>query len=753
MPKALAVLNVEDSKSDSDLIARLLKKAGYDLTFKQVDNAAQMRAALKKQAWDVVIADYSLPQFDGHAALKLLQETGLDIPFIAVSGTIGEETAVGMMKAGAQDYLMKENLIRLVPAIERELEQAEVRRRQKQAEQALVESEKQYRLLFENAPVGVFQSTPEGRYLRVNSALANIFGYDSAEELIAGITDIASQVHVQPGRRREFMQRLADDGQVMDFVNRNYRRDGSQIWTSTNARAVKDMQGEVLYYEGFMTDITERKGAEEVLREKERLLSEAQHIGHIGSWHYDIDRDALQYSDEMYRLLDVSAGEFGHTLKAFLDLIYPDDRAAVENWMEEMMAGRQHKELGFRVFHKNYELYYIHGRGEVIYDTNGRPAGLIGTAQDVTERMLAEIQIRQQIEQLTALRKIDQAITSSLNLRSTLDTILSQAIAQLHVDAADVLLLSSDGRTLEYAAGQGFHMNGIEVTGVRVGDSHAGRAVKERRLINIENLKDQAGNLFLTPLPAGEEFVCYYGVPLIAKGTVKGVLEVFHRLPLQPYPEWIDFLNTLAGQMAIAIDNASLLENLKNSNLELVQAYDVTIEGWSRALDLRDRETEGHTRRVAEMAVKLAKVFGFGEPQLTHIRWGALLHDIGKMGVPDGILLKAGDLSEDELEVMQKHPAFAYELLSPIDYLKSAIDIPYCHHEKWDGTGYPRGLQGEQIPLPARIFAIVDVYDALISDRPYRPAWTKEKALEHIQGLSGTHFDPRVVKAFFEVFK
>ncbi len=230
------------------------------------------------------------------------------------------------------------------------------------------------------------------------------------------------------------------------------------------------------------------------------------------------------------------------------------------------------------------------------------------------------------------------------------------------------------------------------------------------------------------------------------KEQVKGVLELFHRTELEPNEEWLKFLHALANQAAIAIDNSSLFNDLQHSNAELTQAYDATIQGWSRALDLRDNETEGHTQRVTELTTRLGRLFGLSEEELVHVRRGALLHDIGKMGVPDGILLKPGPLTDEEWIVMRKHTTFAFELLSPIHFLQTAVDIPYCHHEKWDGSGYPRGLKGEAIPLAARIFALVDVYDALTSDRPYRKAWPEEKVLDHIRSLAGTHFDPQVVK-------
>jgi putative two-component system response regulator len=184
---------------------------------------------------------------------------------------------------------------------------------------------------------------------------------------------------------------------------------------------------------------------------------------------------------------------------------------------------------------------------------------------------------------------------------------------------------------------------------------------------------------------------------------------------------------------------------------ELAQAYDTTLEGWARALDLRDNETEGHSRRVTEMTVHLARALGVFEAQITHIRRGALLHDIGKLGIPDAILHKPGPLTEEEWVIMRQHPLYAYRMLAPIPFLQPALDIPYAHHEKWDGSGYPQGLCGEEIPLAARIFAVVDVWDALTSDRPYRPAFTPAQACEYIQTNTGTHFDPQVVAVFLSL--
>ncbi len=205
------------------------------------------------------------------------------------------------------------------------------------------------------------------------------------------------------------------------------------------------------------------------------------------------------------------------------------------------------------------------------------------------------------------------------------------------------------------------------------------------------------------------------------------------------------------GSIAIGLDVTALRESneaLSRANEALKYAYDQNIEGWSRALDLRDKETEGHSRRVTEMTLQLARLAGMSDAQLVDVRRGALLHDIGKLGIPDAILLKPGKLTDEEWVQIRKHPDYAYMLLSPIDYLHSALDIPYCHHEKWDGTGYPRGLKGEEIPLAARLFAVVDIYDAIRSDRPYRKGLSTAQAIEYIKSLAGTHLDPTAVEYF-----
>jgi PAS domain S-box-containing protein len=434
-------------------------------------------------------------------------------------------------------------------------------------------------------------------------------------------------------------------------------------------------------------------------------------------------------------------------------------RNALEYWRDprdrdafraELKTKKTLSAYHMRARKKNGEPIELESSCRIREDEAGNLVGIEGILRDVTGRKIAEEKLQRQLRKLSALRSIDLAISSSLDLRITLNIFLDEVLGQLRVDAADVLLLNPRTKLLEYSTGKGFRTNALKHSHLHLGEGYAGVAVLENRIVSIRKLGEEDNAFTRQALLKGEDFISYYGVPLVAKGHVKGVLEIFHRDVLEPDAEWLDFLESLSLQGAIAIDNNTLFHDLERSNTELLLAYDSTIEGWSRALDYRDKETEGHSQRVTELTVQIARELGMTEEELVQVRRGALLHDIGKMGIPDSILLKPGPLTEEEWKIMRLHPVYSYELLHPISYLRPALDVPYCHHEKWDGSGYPHGLKGEQIPLAARIFAIVDVWDALRSDRPYRPAWSAEKAKEHIRSLSGVQFDPAVLDIFLK---
>ncbi|MEW5939030.1 MAG: PAS domain S-box protein, partial [Chloroflexota bacterium] len=354
-----------------------------------------------------------------------------------------------------------------------------------------------------------------------------------------------------------------------------------------------------------------------------------------------------------------------------------------------------------------------------------------------------------QILRLTALRDVDTAIASSMDVRVILNILLDQAMSLLHADAMDIMVYNPNMLKLELVAGTGFLNHALRRQD-RMGEGIAGTVAITRKMLHIPQFS-QSPEFSSADWLRDEKFVTYVAFPLLGKGQIKGVFEAFFRAFFPPSEEWLEFMQTLAGQAAIAIDNTQLFENLQRSNQELSLAYDTTLEGWGKALELRDKETQGHTRRVTELTVRLAKKMGVSEMEIVHIRRGVLLHDIGKMGVPDHILRKTGELTNEEWGLMRLHPQYAFDLLYPIAYLRLSLDIPYCHHEKWDGSGYPRGLKEREIPLAARIFSVVDVWDALLSDRPYRNSWSKEKAMEYIRTEAGTHFDPDIVRVFLQM--
>jgi PAS domain S-box-containing protein/putative nucleotidyltransferase with HDIG domain len=666
----------------------------------------------------------------------------------------------------------------------------------KRAEDGLRESEARFQRVINATMDGIWEWDMQTNREYFAPRWCEIIGYSFDDpELPHKFDSWTSRIH--PDDRDRVLAALKshlDSGTEynVDYLHRH--KSGEYRWQNSRGIRVLDENGKPIKMVGCITDITERKQAEE------QIQRQVETLGAL----YDISR-TLSESNDFNTILDLltrRAVEAIHVTFARVLLLENGDLVArsifpVRVLDQDLQVGQREPLAAHptcqRVLEGNTPRVlqadspeagecapFFLGIAQTLcivpLHVREQPFGLLmfGEARAAARepftveklhlarsigdqtastlyRALLHEETERRFQRITALRTIDSTIAASMDLRITLSVLLEHVLTQLKVDAASVLLLNPHMQTLEYAAGRGFRTEALQRTHLRLGEGYAGRAALERKLIYIPDLCERKSDFLRSPYFLAEGFVAYYGVPLIAKGQVKGVLEVFHRAPLASGPDWVSFLETLAGQAAIAIDNTQLFDNLQRSTADLVVAYDATIEGWSAALDLRDKETEGHSLRVTEMTMQLARSLGIGEAELVHVRRGALLHDIGKMGVPDSILLKPDKLTDEEWVLMRKHTQLAFDMLAPITYLKPALDIPYCHHEKWDGTGYPRGLKGEQIPLSARIFAVVDVYDALTSDRPYRKAWPKAKVLEHLKAESGKHFDSQVLEAFLKM--
>lgn len=650
-------------------------------------------------------------------------------------------------------------------------------------EKKLKASEKRYRAIFEGVQDAILLENDQGEILDVNQRACEMFGYDYDHFLSKTVPDIVTdQGNIITS---EYLRKNGGSIENIESINKRSTGEHFPVEFSVQLQTIDGQ--EVMVF--VLRDITERKAAEQAIQRQLKELAALHRIAETGTQEINEDKiievatqvigDILDPDFYGVMTLDEENGQLtihpsfrnvpSEYKEATLPLgegitsqvarngeaqNFPDVRKA-PHYLEIIPETRS--ELCVPIKSKEEILGVINIESKEIdaYDRNDRRllstlAGQLGTSM---ERARLFNTVNQQVNRLQSLRKIDRAISSSFDLHVSLNIILDQIMNQLDVDAACVLLLDHHTQSFQFVEGKGFQSHNPQESYLRLGKGLAGKVALNNSPLFIPDLNEQTDNLERSSLINDEHFVFYYGIPLASKGKPQGVLELFHRSPKPITTNWKNFVETLSGQAAIAIDNALLFTELQQTNLEISQAYDSTLEGWAKALELRDHDTEGHSQRVSDLTIQLAKSLGIPERRLSHIRRGALLHDIGKMAIPDEILLKEGPLSDQEWEIIKKHPLYAKEMLEPIHYLKKALDIPLFHHERWDGSGYPKGLEGEHIPLPARIFAVVDVWDALTSDRPYRKAWSKEKALEHIKEQSGKHFDPEVVKVFLDLIQ
>ncbi len=652
-----------------------------------------------------------------------------------------------------------------------------------------------FQALVENTSDGLAILNREGKFQYANPTTLQILGLTAAE-----LPNLRFMELIYPKKNTSalsaFTQVIENPGKKLPFLFPIRAQDTLWRWiegTATNLLEQPPVNGVVINFR----DVTRRIKAEEELRFRvdfERMIitisnqlinvrtsklslaleSALEQIG----LSLAIDRcQIFQFSADQAKMNCIAAWNLPGTAPLYPDSLQPFSTSASPLWLSAMMNHAPFKvsalreippeennlrEIAQRMGMKSWMDVPIHKSEQLVgfLRLTATRAERQWSADEVTmQKLLAEIianalqrrdteaRINRQLENLAALHTIDKTITSKTELGPVLKVLLEQVTLQMHIDAVDILLYETQPGKIRFGDGRGFRSSEATRWQEHLLNPYIERIVQDRKMQSVTVPRDWYW------MAQEEGFVVYYGVPLIARGEVIGILGLYHRGPLDVTDEWLHFLMMLAEQAAIAIDSVTMFQNLQRSNEELSQAYDTTLEGWARALELRDQETEGHSRRVPWLALRLAREIGISTEEMVHMRRGALLHDIGKMAIPDSILQKPGPLSAEEWEIMRQHPGLAYGLLSSIPFLRPALDIPYCHHEHWDGSGYPRGLKGKEIPIAARIFTIVDVWDALRTKRRYREAWDDMRVRNYLKEQAGKQFDPEVVEAFLALLE
>ncbi len=501
--------------------------------------------------------------------------------------------------------------------------------------------------------------------------------------------------------------------------------------------------------------IIQRKQMEETLVKAENkyrnlvehlpLVVYTADLGVSGSWTY--------VGPQIEAMLGFTQEEWLADPELWYRQIHPEDRARQQELEDYCALNGGTFDSDYRIFTREHVERWIRDTGQILQPEHGGPPVVQGILMDVTERKRAELEVNRYAQNTETMYELSQQIHNSVNLEQVCIDAHQAVQKMMPCDAFVVTLLDEAKREVVdiYLWDQNRRW---PVERYPLGQGLTGYIFFTARPLRVNDWNESHNQLIQASVFGDNEndTKSLMAVPLVRSGGV-----CFGMISVQAYPanaytdEHEQLLVTLTNQVSKTIDTTLLFNELQHSNSELSVAYDATIEGWSRAMDLRDKETEGHTERVTAMALRLATAIGLDEASLVHIRRGGLLHDIGKLGVPDSILFKQDDLSEEEWQIMRLHPKFAYDMLSQIPYLRQALDIPYCHHEKWDGTGYPRGLKGDEIPLAARIFAVADVWDALRSDRPYRKGWQPSQVRGYIREQRGKQFDPKVVDIFLRL--
>lgn len=610
--------------------------------------------------------------------------------------------------------------------------------------------------LFELLPLGWLIFTPEGKTLAANSTLIKFLRYPDKKTFLNVNT---WELFVEPWVKDLAQSSLEAHKDIRGIETKLHGYVDEIIAAELNIHIVEDIRKGTLNLECAVRDLATQNRISQALQELNHLVATLLKNVRDGIIIYDREFRYQVWNSYMENLSGLSSAQvLGSTIQSLRPVW---DDPYVEYLLRRVLNGAtvSRKDILFDIPDTGKS-----GRYDVTYTpqvtADGKITGIVAFIRNSADYNRWEVEFEhiqasalKQRMHAEALGRMMLSTGVLQNLPSFLDLICKEAATFLDMDSVYLYLLE-EGHLVCLAShghlGEKFREQRIPLSDA----SHfCVKVCQEKRMLLFNDHNDD-GIIIDEGLKTLYQARSILAIPLLATGKAIGTLTLTDGRPLRTFEgDDLEFILQLGNQAALAVENFRLFENLRDANKNISRAYDTTLAGWAKALELRDQETEGHTQRVTKLTLELAQKFGMKEDELTQIYRGAMLHDIGKMGIPDGILLKPGVLDEAEREIMRRHPTYAYEMLKTIDYLHPALDIPHYHHEKWDGTGYPHGLKREDIPLAARIFAIADVWDALTSKRPYHDAWDRGRAIDYIQAEAGKHFDPQVVDKFFEIVR
>ena len=654
---------------------------------------------------------------------------------------------------------------------------------QRRADQRLAESERRFKALVQNASDLITLLDPDGHVLYQSPSIQEVLGYEPYEIEGQNIRDLVHEAD-HDLYRETLQQIMRETDEVVGAELRVKHSDGSTHYLELRGRNLLDDPAvEAIVVNS--RDVTERRRhsyeQEAVLRVAAALraaqsrdemppiileeLEELLQSDSVALVKYDENADEMVIEQAVgpWREMEqrrLSRGE-GLSWKVYdqaqpllvpslrEDGVFEDSKYAVDEY-----AG-----LGVPlIVHESvFGVLWLARRTEFEPEEVGIAAAVADMAANGLHRAALHEETERKADQMATVSKLGQTLGQALDKGFVYERLVN-AVLELMPDLNTVLISRFNPEekefTLVHGIDAGEEIDPTDVPPVALEDPGSGGQSEvihsgEPFIVNDLNELYEIRPDSRMGEPPFTQSALY--VPLVSKGQILGVLQAQSLSKGRFDGTDAEVMMLVANTAAVALTNAEMFHEIQTSNVQLSLAYDTTLEGWAKALELRDQETEGHTRRVTDMTVRLALELDVPPNELVDIRRGALLHDIGKMGIPDEILFKPGSLNDEEWEVMKRHPVYAKDLLAGVDYVAEALDIPYYHHERWDGSGYPEGLQGEEIPLPARIFAVIDVYDALCSDRPYRDAWPREKAIDYLNENAGVLFDPDVVAAFLRM--